>query len=163
MRILHRYLGYFLVGIMTMYSISGMIMTFRDTDFLKFEKSYERTVKSNLASAELGKAIELKNLKITGEDETTISFEQGEYNKASGIAKYKLKEWPTFVKKLTNLHKSRSGDPLFFLNLLFGLSLFFFVVSSFWMFPAKTKTYKKGMLFVAAGIVLTVILVMLKK
>lgn len=35
MRIYHRYLGYFLAGIMAVYAISGLTMIFRDTDFLK--------------------------------------------------------------------------------------------------------------------------------
>ena len=33
MRILHRYLGYFLTGMMAVYAVTGFIMTFRDTDF----------------------------------------------------------------------------------------------------------------------------------
>ena len=35
MRIWHRYLGFFLAGIMAVYSTSGVLMIFRDTDFLK--------------------------------------------------------------------------------------------------------------------------------
>lgn len=35
MRIIHRYLGFFLAGIMAVYALSGIIMIFRDTDFLK--------------------------------------------------------------------------------------------------------------------------------
>jgi uncharacterized iron-regulated membrane protein len=34
MRLYHRYLGYFLAGIMAMYAISGITLIFRDTDFL---------------------------------------------------------------------------------------------------------------------------------
>jgi hypothetical protein len=37
MRVYHRYLGFFLAGIMAIYSVSGIIMIFRDTDFLKKE------------------------------------------------------------------------------------------------------------------------------
>lgn len=37
MRTYHRYLGFFLAGIMAMYSISGIVLIFRDTDFLKKE------------------------------------------------------------------------------------------------------------------------------
>ncbi len=39
MRITHRYLGYFLAGIMAVYALSGILLVYRDTDFLKNEKS----------------------------------------------------------------------------------------------------------------------------
>ena len=38
MRVYHRYLGYFLAGIMAVYSISGITLIFRDTAFLKIDK-----------------------------------------------------------------------------------------------------------------------------
>jgi uncharacterized iron-regulated membrane protein len=34
-RVIHRYLGFFLAGIMALYALSGIVMIFRDTDFLK--------------------------------------------------------------------------------------------------------------------------------
>ena len=37
MRITHRYLGYFLAGIMAVYAVSGVLLVYRDTDFLKKE------------------------------------------------------------------------------------------------------------------------------
>jgi uncharacterized iron-regulated membrane protein len=43
MRIYHRYLGFFLAGIMAVYAISGVVMIFRDTDFLKSERTVEKT------------------------------------------------------------------------------------------------------------------------
>ena len=39
MRIYHRYLGFFLAGIMAVYAISGIVLIFRDTDFLKMRWS----------------------------------------------------------------------------------------------------------------------------
>lgn len=163
MRILHRYLGFFLVGIMSIYAISGTIMTFRDTDFLKSQKSMERQLKPGIAAKDLGKALEQRNLKVTKEDSSFVYFENGEYNKETGFAKFSVKEWPEVVIKLTNLHKSRSGEPLFFFNLFFALSLFFFVISSFWMFPVQSANFKKGIIYVVAGLVLATVLVLLKK
>ncbi len=32
-RVVHRYLGFFLAGIMIVYAISGIVLTVRDTDF----------------------------------------------------------------------------------------------------------------------------------
>ena len=41
MRVLHRYLGFFLAGIMAVYALSGIVLIFRDTDFLKSEQTVE--------------------------------------------------------------------------------------------------------------------------
>ena len=54
MRILHRYLGYFLAGIMAVYALSGIVMIFRDTNFLKQQKQITKQVKPNAEPDELG-------------------------------------------------------------------------------------------------------------
>ena len=43
MRVFHRYLGFFLAGIMAVYSISGIVLIFRETEFLKSEKTVVKT------------------------------------------------------------------------------------------------------------------------
>ena len=35
MRVYHRYLGFFLAGIMFMYALSGITLTFRDKEYFK--------------------------------------------------------------------------------------------------------------------------------
>ncbi len=158
MRVYHRYLGYFLAGIMTVYSLSGIVLIFRDTDFLKSEKQVDKKLKPNLKVEELGKELRMRDLKADKEDSISISFKQGVYHKESGVANYTVKELPPAIEKLTKLHKANTKDPLFFLNIFFGVSLFFFVVSSFWMFLPKSSIFKKGLYFTLAGIVLTIIL-----
>ncbi len=158
MRIYHRYLGFFLAGIMAVYALSGIVLIFRDTDFLKRNKQIEKQLKPNLNEESLGKELKIKELKADKEDSTTITFKQGTYSKTSGVANYTTKALPFFVQKLTNLHKANTKNPLFFLNVFFGVSLLFFVVSSFWMFMPKTTIFKKGLYFTLAGIILTIIL-----
>ncbi len=158
MRVYHRYLGFFLAGIMAIYSISGIILIFRETSFLKSEVHKVITIAPNLKNEEIGPAIKLKNLKTTGEEGDVVKFEQGTYNKATGVADFKVMELPSFINKLTKLHKATTKDPLFYLNIFFGCSLFFFVISSFWMFMPGTTIFKKGMYFTIGGIVLTLIM-----
>lgn len=158
MRVYHRYLGFFLAGIMAIYSISGIIMIFRDTDFLKKENHKVLTVAPNLKSDEIGPAIKLKNLKIKSDTLDVVTFEQGTYNKATGVADFTVKELPYIVNKITKMHKATNKDPLYYLNIFFGLSLFFFVISSFYMFMPGTTIFKKGMYFTLAGIVLTLVM-----
>lgn len=158
MRVYHRYLGFFLAGIMSVYAISGIILIFRDTDFLKSEKIMEKTLAADIKTEELGKALKMRDLKIDKEENNILYFENGTFNKTTGVANYTVKELPKIVEKLTHLHKASTKEPLFFLNIFFGLSLLFFVISSFWMFLPSTSTFKKGMYFTIGGIVLTLIL-----
>lgn len=158
MRILHRYLGFFLAGIMAVYAISGIVLIFRDSSFLKQEKQIVKTVKPNASGEDLGRMLEIRGFKADREEGDIVYFKDGTYNKKTGVADYKTEVLPTVIEKMTHLHKARSGDPLFFLNIFFGTSLLFFVVSSFWMFMPKTTIFKKGLYYTAAGLVLTLIL-----
>ncbi len=158
MRIIHRYLGFFLAGIMAVYSLSGIVLIFRDTDFLKKEKTITKQLKPQANAEELEKLLGIKRLKIEKEEGDIVFFENGTYNKASGAAAYTVKELPLILDKMTHLHKAKSAQPLFFLNIFFGLGLLFFVISSFWMFMPKTSVFKKGMYFALAGGGLTLLL-----
>lgn len=159
MRIIHRYLGFFLAGIMAMYAISGIIMIYRNTDFLKSEKIIERQLKPNLKAAELDTELRIKGgLKPEKTEGDVVYFKQGEYNSATGMATIKKMELPFILDKMEHLHKATTNSPVYFLNIFFGLSLLFFVISSFWMFMPKTTVFKKGLYFSLGGIVLTIIL-----
>jgi ATP-dependent Zn protease len=158
MRVYHRYLGFFLCGIMAMYAISGIILIFRETSFLKTEKKNEITLSSDVKNDELGKALKIRDLKIDKEENGILYFKNGTYNKATHVAKYTTNELPFIVDKMTKLHKATTKSPIYFLNIFFGLSLLFFVISSFWMFMPKTAIFKKGLYFTLGGIILTLIL-----
>ncbi|MCB0658491.1 MAG: PepSY domain-containing protein [Saprospiraceae bacterium] len=161
-RVLHRYLGFFLVGIMAVYATSGIIMIFRDTDFLKEEEQITKNIQPWAADEQLGQLLGMRQLKIEKTEGDLVYFGNGTYNKSTGEAQLTIKELPEFLRKMTELHKARSAQPLFFLNLFFGISLLFFVISAFWMFIPSTSVFKKGMYFTLAGIVLTLILLFLK-
>jgi hypothetical protein len=159
MRVYHRYLGFFLAGIMAVYSISGIILIFRETDFLKKEKQITRQLKPELKNEEIGRELRIRDFKIDTENGSIVSFKQGTYNRATGDAVFTAKELPYVIDKLTKLHKANTKQPLFYLNIFFGLSLLFFVVSSFWMYLPKTTIFKKGMYFAIAGLILTLVLI----
>ena len=38
MRIFHRYAGFFIFGFVILYGLSGIVLIYRDTDFMKQEK-----------------------------------------------------------------------------------------------------------------------------
>ena len=114
MRVIHRYLGFFLAGIMAVYSLSGIVLIFRDTDFLKQEKQHEKQIKPNASKAELGQLLKIKRLKVEREEGDVFYFKDGTYNKQTGIARYSTKKLPIILEKMTHLHKAKSKDPLYF-------------------------------------------------
>ncbi len=156
-RIIHRYLGYFLSGIMMVYAISGITLIFRKTDLLKTEVITETQLNSNLKIEELGKALDLK-LSLEKEEGNLLYFENGTYNELTGLAIVKKMEVPFVLNKMQKLHKATTKDPLFYLNIFFGISLLFFVLSAFWMYTPTMPIFKKGMYFAIGGAILTIVL-----
>lgn len=159
MRIYHRYLGFFLAGIMAVYALSGFVLIFRDTDTFKKETIIQEQLKPNLTTEMLGKALGIRDLKIEKEEGEVLKFKNGTYNQKTGKAEYSKVELPYLLDQMTHLHKAKSSRPLAFLNMFFGVSLFFFVISSFWMFAPGTSVFKKGMYFALGGLVLALLLI----
>lgn len=158
-RIYHRYLGFFLVGIMAVYAISGIVMIFRNTDYFKIEEQVEKNLPTETKLEELGEALKIRKFKIERVEGYVVYFKNGTYELKTGKAVYTVKELPYLLEKMTHMHKATSSQPLFFLNIFFGLSLLFFVISSFWMFVPGTSVFKKGLYFSAAGLLLTILLI----
>ncbi len=143
---------------MAVYAISGIILIFRDTKFLKKEVRTEKIVAAHLNEVALGKVLKQKNFKITRDSSGLSFFKNGVYNPVTGNVNYTTEELPYFITKLTKLHKANTSQPLFLLNIFFGASLLFFVLSSFWMFRPKSSVFKKGMYWTTGGILLTLLL-----
>ena len=156
-RVVHRYLGYFLSGIMTVYALSGIIMIFRETNFLKSEVVSEQQLEPGLRVDELNPQLKL-DVKVEKEEGDIVYFEGGNYNQKTGVAAVKKMKLPFVLEKMEKLHKATTNSPLYFLNIFFGVSLLFFVLSAFWMYTPKMPVFKKGMYFVFGGIILTFIL-----
>ena len=161
MRIWHRYLGFYLVGIMTVYAVSGTVLIFRRTDTFKQEKTYEKTLSPNLTEEKLTKELNIKGLKIKDKKGDLLVFEEGIYNSFTGETTYTKKGYPWVLDKLINLHKATTNSPVYWLNIFFGASLLFFVISSFWMFLPNTDVFKKGLYFSLAGIIMTLVILFL--
>jgi len=158
MRIVHRYLGFFLAGIMAVYAISGIVLVFRNTDLLKKEIQYEKQIAANIAAKEVGKQLKIKGYKVEKEENGVVYFKQGTYDSKTGVAKYAKKELPYVMSKMTKMHKATTNSPLYWLNIFFGTALLFFVISAFWMFIPTSKVFRKGLYFTLGGIILTLIM-----
>jgi len=158
MRVYHRYLGFFLTGIMAVYALSGTVLIFRETDFLKSEKQIEKNIPKDIKTEDLGKEMRMRDFKVEKEEGGIVYFKNGSFNRQTGIAQFKVKLLPFVMEKMVNMHKATTNSPLFFMNIFFGMSLLFFVISTFWMFLPKTSIFKKGLYFTLAGIILTLLM-----
>jgi hypothetical protein len=74
---------------------------------------------------------------------------------------YTSKKLPVVLDKMVNFHKAPSKGSMGGLNVLFGLSLLFFVLSSLFLFTPSSKVFKRGLAFVAVGAIMSVILLLL--
>lgn len=157
-RVVHRYLGFFLAGIMIVYALSGIVLTFRNTDYLKKEVRFEKKLEPNISADNLGKALEKGRFNVDKEEGGILYFEGGTYDQKTGMAIYTEKKLPVLMEKMNNIHKMHSGHPMYFLGIFFAISLLFFAISAFWMFRPTTSVFKKGLYFTLGGIILTIAL-----
>ena len=118
MRVYHRYLGFFLAGIMAVYAVSGIVMIFRETEFLKSEVITEKILPKDFKTEELGKEVRIRNFKIEKEENGIVYFKDGSYDRNSGTLKFTKKELPYILSKMEKMHKATTNEPLFFLNIL---------------------------------------------
>lgn len=156
-RVLHRYLGFFLAGVMAIYAISGIIMIFRETNFLKTETVQTRQLEVNLTGGELSPKLRMA-VKVDKVEGDILYFKDGNYNKATGLATVTKMKLPFVLEKMERLHKATTNSPLYFFNIFFGLSLLFFVLSAFWMFLPSMPIFKKGLYYAIGGMILTLIM-----
>ncbi len=160
-RIIHRYLGFFLVGVLAVYSISGITMIFRRTDTFKKTVVKEINLEKHIQTTDLGKALEIKDFKVDSTVADVVYFKEGKFNTASRKALLTSKQYPYVLDKMMKLHKATTNSPVYWLNIFFGGSLLFFVISSFWMFLPSTSTFRKGLIFSLLGFLMTIIILFL--
>ena len=165
MRFLHNNIGFFIAGLVVIYSLSGILQIYRDTDLLKHDVVTHKKLEVNLAPDKLKDALRLRRLVVEKTEGTVLYFKEGNYNNATGMATYTTKEWYNWVLTFTELHKTRSkeqGHSLsHYFTTIFGVLLLFMSVSAFWMFKPGTKLFSRGVYMTIAGIAASIILLFL--
>lgn len=162
MRYLHNKIGFFIVGLVIIYGLSGILQTYRDTDLLKHDVRNEKKIAPNLTEEKLGSALKLRNLKVERTEGTTLYFKEGSYNSATGEAVYTTKEWYSWINSITSLHKAPSKNVVHYFTTLFAVALLFMSISAFWMFKPGTKLFSSGVYLTIAGIVAAILLLFMK-
>ena len=129
---------------MAVYAISGIAMIFWNDDTFKIISEVETTLPLNLDESAMGKALKIKRLTVERLEGDQLIFKEGTYNQATGKTVYLKKELPYILDKMEHLNKATTKSTIYWLNIFFGVSLLFFVISSFWMFCRTPLFLKKG-------------------
>ncbi|SHE82733.1 hypothetical protein SAMN05444274_102502 [Mariniphaga anaerophila] len=161
MRMLHRDIGFFMIGFVCIYCLSGIVLVYRDTDFLKTEREIEKQLPPDIQESKLGMMLRLKNFQLEKTENGIVYFNLGQYNQETGIAKYTSKELPGWMNKLVGLHKITSGSPVHWVAVVFGVLLLFLAISSFWMIKSGTKVFRRSMIYVAVGVTAMLLVIVL--
>jgi hypothetical protein len=132
MRSLHRDLGYLIVGLVIVYSLSGITLLYRNTSFLKQDVTVEKQLKPGLDEDQLGREIRMRDFKVEKTEGDIVYFQNGTYNKATGQAQVKSKEVIFPFNKFIDFHttislKLNHWGGLFFQHHFF-VSGYFFVL-----------------------------------
>ena len=161
MRALHRDIGFFAIGLVIIYALSGIVLVFRDTSFLKHAVQNEKTLSPNMETSEIGKALRLKEFKVIKEEGELINFKEGTYNKTTGLAEYTTQEIIFPLNRFIDLHKASSKGLVHYFSAIFGAFLLFMVISSFWMYKKSSNLFRRGIYITGAGVVFTLLLLLL--
>lgn len=163
-RCLHRDIGFLVLGLTIAYALSGVVLVYRETDFLKSEESVERTAPQQLAPEELGRMLHARRLEVTSVDGDVLHFQDGSaikdgvYDKSTGSIRYVAKQYPTFIDKTIRLHKLSSSKALHVISVVYGVLLLFLAVSSLFMYSKGSGGFRRAMTVSGVGLLLAVAL-----
>lgn len=161
MRVLHRDIGYITLGLTIVYALSGILLVYRNTNFLMSEKTTVKQLKQDLSEKDLSEQLLIRNFQILKEDGEIIYFKEGTYNTTTGVAMISRNEYPPILKKLVNLHKISGNNKWSLFTTIYGILLFFLAVSSLFMYKFRSNKSNRGIALTGLGIILTIVFLML--
>jgi len=161
MRFLHNNIGFFIVGLVIIYSRSGIVQTYRDDNIFKTDIKVEKQLSPNLDAAHLKEALQMRNLAVEKTEAGIVYFKEGSYNTATGAASYTKKEFYSWILPFTELHKTASKSGKHYFTTVMGILLLFMSISAFWMFKPGTKLFSRGVYMTIAGIVASILLLIM--
>lgn len=162
MRVLHRDIGFLVVGLTVVYALSGIVLVYRNTDFMKSVTHVEMTVAPHLLPEDLGRQLHLRHLDVTSVVGDEIRFKdgrnvpQGTYNAATGALSYDAMQLPAVLQAFNRLHMINSSKGAHVIAVFYGAMLLFLGISGLAMFKPKSSQFRRGLLLSGLGIVLTI-------
>ncbi len=77
LRSLHREIGYFVLGLTVVYALSGILLVYRETDFLKSPVGVAMVLPPQMSPDEVGKKLRLRQFEVTKTEGGAIYFQGG--------------------------------------------------------------------------------------
>jgi hypothetical protein len=167
MRVLHRDIGYLALGLTIVFALSGVILIYRETDFLKSPVPVEKTLPPQLSSEGLASTLRLRHFQVTQDEGEVIRFQDGTalqdgvYSRTTGTVSFVKKQFPSFIDRCIGIHKVNDSKGVHWFFVVYGVALLFLAVSSLWMFKPRTRHFRRGLLLSGSGTVLTLVLLFL--
>lgn len=153
MRAMHRDIGCFIIGITIIYCISGIMLIYRETGFLKREKTIEKNLQPDIKIQELGRILHIRDFKILKAEGDIIFFNNGTYNRSTGTAHYTAELLPAVLERFNGLHKASTRNGVHWFSLAYGILLLFLALSSFWMYSPGSRLFRRSLLISSTGII----------
>lgn len=161
MRILHRDIGFLVIGLTLVYAFSGVTLIYRNTNFFKREKTTINQLNQNLEEVELAVQLGIRNFQIEKKEGDIIYFREGTYNTSTGIAEVSRVGYPHLLNEFVRLHKISGNNIWSLFFAIYGVLLLFLAISPLFMFKFGSSKSKRGFVLTGTGIVLTIILLLL--
>lgn len=165
-RVLHRDIGYLFMGLILIYSISGIILVLKDEEKNPAYREIviEKTVATNLSIEDfeeqwLDNITTHKLTKVYEKDSLYNFYVEGGlgiYNPANGLISYTVYSEREIVKFINEIHYN-TGKRFTWLGIMFAVGFIFLGLSGLVMVKGKNGFLKRGIFFVIAGIIVPVL------
>jgi hypothetical protein len=161
LRALHRDVGYLVVGLTLVFTLSGVLLVYRDTGLLQRATSVETKLTPGLEPDAVGAALRTRDFRVLRTAGDVVYFTGGSYDRRTGLAVHTERSYAFPLDRLVRLHRVASRQPAHWPVVLYGALLLFLAVSSFWMFRPGTPQFRRGLWLAALGTLLAVLLLAL--
>ena len=169
LRIIHRDLGFLMVGICLVYGISGFLLNHMNGKDPAF-KTTEATVQleKGLSNDELAvlwgdkKLPPLRKVMTIDEEHARLMLNGGVgvYSSATGVADYEVYKKNEFIYWINRLHYNKVNGWTIMAD-IFAFSLVFFAISGLFMVKGRKGIAGRGKWYLIAGILIPVLYVIL--
>lgn len=169
LRIIHRDLGFLMVGICLVYGISGFLLNHMDGQDPAYKTTEETLqIEKNLSNDELSvlwkdKGLpELKKILKIDEDHARLMLNGGigVYNAATGLVDYELHKKNEFIFWINRLHYNKVKGWSVMAD-IFAFSLIYFALSGLLIVKGKKGLAGTGKWYLLAGLLIPILYILL--
>lgn len=169
LRIIHRDLGYFFVGITFVYGISGIILNHKE---IKKDPAF----KTHIVDVQFSKALTISEFKKEFENEYPYTLNKiipnntsyqlylqggmGNYNTETGLVYFEIYQKKPIVYFINKLHYNQKKYWTAIADIFAG-AMIFFALSGLFMVRGKNSILKRGKWYLITGILLVVLYIWL--